>query len=54
MKRIAAVLIFAAGFGLIAYASLSKKTSTKQSTEKKADKDQDCEKKCDRKCLYDI
>jgi hypothetical protein len=49
MKRIAAVLIFAAGFGFIAFASLNKRNSNKQVTEKKADKD--CEKKCSRTCM---
>jgi hypothetical protein len=51
MKKLAAVLFFAAGFGFIAYASLSKNSSSKQATEKKTDK-QESKKECKRKCMY--
>jgi len=50
MKRIAAVLVFAAGFGFIAFASLSKRNNSKAVTEKKVDKES--KKECKKKCMY--
>lgn len=51
MKKFVVATVFAAGIGVIAFASLKKTTSNKQGIEKKVEK-QKVKKECSHQCMF--